>query len=116
VKVVEDFKIRTKRFALDVIRLFERVPSSTGVKVLQYQLLKSSGSIAANYREANRARSHDEFISKIQICLQEADESLLWLELLHEGYCVNDKDLDRLLIECNELISILVAMTRKAKR
>lgn len=112
----EEFRNRTKRFALDVIRLFEAGPSKTGLKVIQFQILKSSGSIAANYREACRARSHDEFVSKIQICLQEADETQLWLELLHEGYTFGGADLEHLLKECNELIAILVAMTRKAKQ
>ncbi len=112
----DEFRSRTKRFALDVIRLFESVPPKTGVKVIQYQLLKSSSSIAANFREACRARSHDEFVSKIQICLQEADETQLWLELLGEGYAVGGADMEYLLKECNELIAILVAMTRKAKQ
>lgn len=112
----EEFKARTKRFALEVIRLFEKAPSQTGVKVIQFQILKSSSSIAANFREACRARSHDEFVSKIQICLQEADETLLWLELLDEGYNFAGDNMPYMLKECNELISILVAMTRKAKK
>jgi four helix bundle protein len=112
----QEFRGRTKQFALAVIRLFERVPAQTGIKVIQFQLLKSSSSIAANYREACRSRTHDEFVSKIQICLQEADETQLWLELLEEGYGIEGEDMGHLLRECDEIISILVAMTRKAKR
>ena len=112
----EDFRERTKRFALAIIRLFARLPAKVGIKVIQFQVLKSSSSVAANYREACRARSHAEFLSKIQISLQEADETQLWLELLNEGYEVAGNDMDEILRECDEIISILVAMTRKAKR
>jgi len=71
--------------------------------------------VAANYREASRARSDSDFISKIEICAQEADESLLWLELLEENCKFDSKVLVNLVLESNELISIFVSMSKKVK-
>lgn len=71
--------------------------------------------MAANYREASRARSDAEFVSKIDQCAQEADESLLWLELLHDDCAIQPDALNRLLKESNELISIFVTMSKKVK-
>jgi four helix bundle protein len=79
----EDLKQRTKSFASAVIRYYVKLPKEREeVRVLGKQLLRSGTSVAANYREASRARSPAEFISKVEQCAQEADESLLWLELL----------------------------------
>ena len=71
--------------------------------------------MAANYREASRARSDAEFVSKIDLCAQEADESVLWLELLKEDCNIQSENLERTLTEANELIAIFVTMSKKVK-
>jgi four helix bundle protein len=79
----QKFRERTKKYASKVIRLYCKLPIKRAeVQVIGKQLLRSGTSVAANYREASRARSDAEFVSKIDICAQEADESCLWLELL----------------------------------
>jgi four helix bundle protein len=112
----QDFRDRTKRFAVDVIRLCEKLPHTTAAQILARQALRSACSIAGNYREACRARSKDEFISKMGTCEQEADETQLWLELLRDGCDVDNKDLERLLIESEEILAIVVSMINNAKR
>lgn len=79
------------------------------------QLLRSGTSVAANYREASRARSDAEFVAKIEQCVQEADESILWLELLKDECGVRTESLDYLLMESDELIAIFVTMSKKVK-
>ena len=85
------------------------------VQVLGKRLLRSGTSVAANYREASRARSDSEFISKIEQCAQEADESMLWLELLRDDCGIPSEHLGWLLNEADELIAIFVTMSRKVK-
>jgi four helix bundle protein len=84
--------------------------------VLGKQLLRSGTSVAANYREASRARSESEFVSKIDQCAQEADESMLWLELLRDDCGIRPEQLDWLLSEADELIAIFVTMSKNVKR
>jgi four helix bundle protein len=106
---------RTKTFALNIISLVGRLPKTTEGKVLGHQLLRSGTSIGANYREACRARSKAEFISKIGDCLKEADETLYWLELLGEGRIVGYEDLQHLLRDADEITAMLVASLNTAK-
>jgi four helix bundle protein len=73
---------RTKRFAVQVIRFFSGLPKTEAARTIGRQLLRSGTSVAANYRAACRARSSADFISKISIVVEEADETLFWLELL----------------------------------
>jgi len=89
--------------------------NKTEVQILGKQLLRSGTSVAANYREASRARSDAEFVSKIDLCAQEADESVLWLELLKEDCNIQSENLERTLTEANELIAIFVTMSKKVK-
>ena len=89
--------------------------NKTEVQVLGRQLLRSGTSVAANYREASRARSDAEFVSKIDLCTQEADESVLWLELLKEDCNIQSESLEGILTEANELIAIFVTMSKKVK-
>ena len=112
----EDLKPRTKRYALTVIRLYKALPKTQEeVRILGRQFLRSGTSVAANYREASRARSRAEFISKIEICAQEADETQLWMELLKEGCdCTHDL-VDTVWKESDELISIFVTMSKNTK-
>jgi four helix bundle protein len=111
----EDLRSRTKRFALAVIQLSIRLPKTDEVLVMKRQLLRSATSVAAHYREACRARSDAEFISKMEGALQELDESQLWLELLCESKLCDWPAVRELLGEVNELISIFVTIVRKRK-
>jgi four helix bundle protein len=81
----EELRGRTKRFALRIIRLFQHLPRSPDAQTLGKQLLRSGTSVGANYRAAGRARSKAEFTSKIAIVVEEADETVFWLECLVES-------------------------------
>ena len=112
----EDLKPRTKKYALNVIRLYQVLPKTREeVRIIGRQFLRSGTSVAANYREASRARSRAEFISKIEICAQEADETQLWLELLKEGCDFDHELVPALWKESDELISIFVTMSKNTK-
>jgi len=113
----KEFRNRTKEYASKIIRLYVSLPKARDeVRVLGKQLLRSGTSVAANYREASRARSDAEFVSKIELCVQEADESILWLELLGEDCAINNSLLDEALKESNELIAIFITMSKNTKR
>jgi four helix bundle protein len=103
---------RTKQFSLRVIRLFSALPPTTQAQVIGKQLLRSGTSVAANFREASRARSNAEFKSKLGIVLQELDESLLWFELLTESEIIPHSKLEPLMQETEELIKIMIAASR----
>jgi four helix bundle protein len=113
----EDLRMRTKKYALRIIRLFRALPRRDPVAdVLGKQLLRSATSVAAHYREACRAKSDLDFISKLEGAQQELDESELWLELLSDTAVVKSALLTPLLQETNELIAIFVTMTKNVKR
>jgi len=105
----DDLKQRTKRFSLDVIRLCENLPSRPAARVICNQLLRSATSVGANYRAARRARSNADFVSKIGIVLEEANESGYWLELLKERGLLTEQRLAQLLQEAEELVAIFAA-------
>ena len=112
----EDLRSRTKHFASCIIQLFIGLDKSKEVlRVLGKQLLRSGTSVAANYREASRARSPQEFVAKIELCTQEADETQLWLELLRDDCSIKKELVYPLLEETNELISIFVTMSKRTK-
>ena len=116
-KKKEDFRKRTKAYASAVIGLYCALPKSRPeVQVMGRQLLRSGTSVAANYREASRARSDAEFVSKCDLCAQEADETMLWLELLQDDCKIQNSRLKNLLKESNELIAIFVTMSKNVKR
>lgn len=107
---------RTKKFAGRIVRLYIALPLRRGeVSVLGKQMLRSGTSVAANYREASRARSADEFTSKIDTCAQEADETQLWLELLRDDCGINLPEIPSLWAEADELIAIFVTMSKNTK-
>ena len=110
-----DLRVRTKRFALRVIRLFAALPSRPEADVIGRQVLKSGTSVGANFREAHRARSDAEFLSKVGDCLKELDETSYWLELLVEGEIVPAARLSALQDECNQLLAILTTIAKKVK-
>lgn len=110
-----DLKSRTKEFALRVIKLYSALPKSTETQVIGKQILRSGTSVGAQYREACRARSNAEFISKMQSGLQELDETSYWLELLIDGSLVKADRLRNLQDEANQLTAIFVASVKTAK-
>lgn len=111
-----DLRIRTKSFALRIIKLYSSLPKSTEAQVIGKQILRSGTSVGANYREAYRSRSKAEFISTLGICLKELEETTYWLELLHESNIVSIKKLELLLDECNQLIAIFTSIVISKKK
>jgi four helix bundle protein len=110
------FRDRTKTFAARVIRLFVKLPRQRDeVNILGRQLLRSGTSVAAQVREAGRARSKDEFVSKLGGAAQEADESQLWLELLQDECAIRDPAVATLHTEAGELIAIFVTMINRTR-
>src|SRR4030081_1450546 len=89
----DDLRKRTKRFALRVIKVYQALPGSGSAQVLGHQLLRSGTSVGANFREAHRAHSNAEFVSKVGDSLKELEETAYWLELLVEAGAVNEKKL-----------------------
>ena len=112
----QEFRGRTKRYASAVVRAYCTLPKRTECQVLGRQFLRSGTSVAANYREASRARSDAEFVSKIDQCAQEADETMLWVELLMEDCQIVSENLKWIHRESNELISIFVTMSKNVKK
>ncbi len=112
----QDLSARTKDFALRIVRLYCSLPKSTEAQVLGKQVLRSGTSVGAHYREAVRARSVAEFISKVQGGLQELEETSYWLELLSEASVIPAGRLTELRKETDELIAILVASVKTAKQ
>jgi four helix bundle protein len=112
----EELRDRTKASALRVIRLFRSLPYSTDTQVLGKQLLRCGTSVAANYRAVCRARSKAEFIARMGIVAEEADEAVLWLELLIESGILKSELTEGLLNEARELAAILTASQQTAKK
>jgi four helix bundle protein len=111
----EAMKDRTKVFAIRAIRLCRSLPASQEGRIICRQLLRSATSVGANYRAVCRSRSSAEFIAKLGIVLEEADETLFWLELLVDGGIASPEKCSALRQEANELVSIFVASLRTAK-
>ncbi len=111
-----DLRERTKAFALRIIRMFAALPKTEEARVLGKQVLRSGTSVGANFREAHRARSKPEFISKIGDCLKELDETAYWLELLTESGIVPQPKLSALQDETSQLLAILTTISKNAKR
>ena len=111
-----DLKKRTKAFALRILKLVDALPKTTAGRALASQIVRSGTSVAANYRAACRARSTSDFIAKMGIVEEEADETLFWLELLEEAALVTADKLTAIKKEANELIAITVASIKTARR
>jgi len=115
-RLTEEFRNRTKAFAAGAIRLFVKLPKQREeVRVLGKQLLRSGTSVAAHTREASRARSNEEFVSKLGGALQEADESQPWLELLREECAIEPKLTQPLEQESSELMAIFTTIINRTK-
>ena len=111
----DEMKMRTKQFALRVIRLVESLPNTLVANVLGKQLLRCGTSVGANYRSSCRAKSNADFISKLSIVEEEADESMFWMELLIEAKIIKENLLGNLMNEANQILSIVVASIKTAK-
>ena len=112
----EDFKKRTKKFALRVMRLVEKLPKNKTADAIGRQLFRSAASVGANYRAACRARSKAEFIAKLGIVEEEADECAYWIELLTDGKVMRAALLSDLLVEANEIVAMVVASIKTTRR
>ena len=111
-----DLKLRTKAFALRIIRLYSKLPKiDTVAQVLGRQVLRSGTSVGANDREASRGRSKAEFTSKVGDCLKEIDETEYRLELLVDSGCVSAAKMAGLLDETNQLLAILTTIAKRSK-
>ena len=112
---MQNLKLRTKKFALDVIRYSRTLPRDDEFTIIKRQLIRSATSTAANYRAAQRAKSRADFVSKLGTSEEEADESLFWLECLQELETRQSLPLGCLLQESNELVAILTSSRRSAR-
>jgi four helix bundle protein len=106
---------RTKKFAVRTIKAFARLPKDEATRIVGRQFLRSGTSLAANYRAACRSRSAADFISKISVVAEEADETLFWFELLVESDLIKSHIIRPLMSECEELLKICSASLATAK-
>jgi four helix bundle protein len=111
----KDLKNRTKQFTINILNFAESLEYSIVKKIIVNQIAKSGSSVGANYRSACRGRSDAEFLSKMNIVLEEADETLFWLEVIQEMNWKNNDDLKILLKEANELTAIFVTIIKNTK-
>jgi four helix bundle protein len=111
----EDMKMRTKTYALRVIRVVQALPRSDVARELGNQLLRAGTSVGANYRAACRGKSRADFINKLKIVEEECDESLFWMELLVESELVPAPRLAPLQQEGSEILAIVVASLRTTR-
>lgn len=111
----KDLKVRTKVFSLQILDIVDLLPNTISARVICHQLAKSGTSVGANYRASIRSRSDNEFVSKMNIVLEESDESLFWLEIIKEKKWINDVTVDSALKEANELTAIFVAILKNTK-
>ncbi|HEV2423725.1 MAG TPA: four helix bundle protein [Terriglobia bacterium] len=111
----EQMKARTREFAIRVVRLFRALPKTEEARIIGRQVLRSGTPVAANYRAVGRARSRAEFVSKMGTVVEEADETVFWLDLLVATGTVPEHKLRDLLAEANELLAIFAASQRTAR-
>jgi four helix bundle protein len=110
------FQNRTMEFALRIIRLVRALPPSTEARVIGHQLLRAGTSVAANYRAVCRARSRPEFLAKLGIVEEEADETVFWLEMITRSKLIPSERVSALLDEARQITAIVVASRRTVKR
>ena len=109
-------KKRTKEFAKEIIKLCRKLPNNREGRLIGDQIFRSGTSVASNYRAACRARSKAEFISKLSIVEEEADETLFWLKIIDEMEILKKESLDSLMKESDEIIAIIVASIKTARK
>jgi len=112
----EPLRARTKQFAIRIVRLFKSLPKTDEARIIGKQLLRSGTSVAANYRAVGRARSRAEFVSRMGVVVEEADETVFWLELLVDTGVVRKVLMESLLAEANELLAIFAASHGTARQ
>jgi four helix bundle protein len=112
----EELKARTKEFAKRIIALCRKLPTTREARLIGSQIFRSGTSVGANYRAACQGRSKADFISKMGIVLEEADETLYWLEIISETGIINPEQLAPLITETRELVKIFTASLNTARR
>lgn len=110
---VDQMRNRTKQLAVDIIYLYRKLPPTEDARIIGKQLLRSATSVAANYRAVCRARSRNEFYSKLCITVEESDETSMWLELIIASGIEKDSSISELLKESNEILAILTTARKK---
>lgn len=113
--IAQDLKDRTKAFALDIIKLCSKFPNKPEFWIISRQLMRSGTSVGANYRSACRGKSRPDFIAKLSIVEEEADESLFWLELINEIWPDEKEEIRRLMHEANTITGIMVRSKKTAR-
>jgi len=111
----DELKNRTKKFALQIIKLVDELPNTIAGRAIGNQIIRSGTSVASNYRSACRARSNADFISKITVVEEECDETLFWLELIDESGLIEKEKLIFLIKEADELTAIFTASGKTAR-
>jgi len=111
----EQLKDRTKKLAIDIIRLTDTLPKSDSTTILNRQIIRSATSVAANYRAACRARSKADFVNKLGIVEEEADETLFWIDMFIESGKVKKENIINLYKEADEIVAIFSASHKTAK-
>lgn len=111
----DNLRLRLKTYGLRILKLYDSLPKHGSVHIITHQLVRSGTSPGAQYREACRAKSNADFISKVEGAIQELDESDYWLEMLADGGYVPRERLSALIAETGELIAIFVTMVNKVK-
>jgi four helix bundle protein len=111
----KQLEVRTKKFAIMVIKLSAQLPDTPEGRVIRRQFAKSGTSVGANYREANRSRSKADFLSKIRICESEASETTYWLEIIEDMTWLKKEKTDPVVTEGTELLAIFTSIGRKLK-
>jgi four helix bundle protein len=114
-KFAEKMKARTKAFAVQIVNFFRTLPKTEEARVLGRQMLRAGTSEAANYRAVCRAKSQADFISKMKTVVEEADETLFWLELIEETQICASEELTAVMIEADELLRIFSSALCTAK-
>jgi four helix bundle protein len=112
----EQMRNRTKAFAIRIVRLCQRLPKTWEARIFGQQILRAGTSVGANYRAAGRARSRAEFVAKMGTVVEEAGETVFWLELLVEASLVRKTQMEGLLAEANELVAIFAAAHGTARK
>lgn len=110
-----DLQKRTKQFNINIIKVCETLPRNAAGFELAKQIIRSSGSVGANYRATQRAKSKADFIYKLEIVIEEADETMYWLEVMSETGLIDTNIATTLIKEANELVSIFVATVKTTK-
>lgn len=115
IEFINLMKARTKNLALRTIKMFRCLPKNEEAKIIGKQVLRSATSVAANYRAVNRARSNAEYLAKLGLVIEEADETLFWFELLVEANIVEAEKMTELIKEATEILSIFATAKKNSK-